>query len=280
MPAAAQFTPILPQHAIERCAATAFLTPAVPEKAFERAIDNISPALSSQGFVLQQPVMMGFQFGPGQQLAPIQGPAPHGMPRVFVSSNQTGTLTISPASIGWTSTAYVRWQPFIGEVERFLLPALNSMLDIVSVLAVKLEYWDRFVWTGDWDNFDAAKLLKRDSDLVSVAAARGGKQWHSHAGWFDREGQLRRLTNVNVDVSDMVNAANNGLIQPGVGIYSSLTEQANVFGYGTVDPKTLDDSFVVGRFEIQHLALKDILVHIITDEMANRIGLHPRTSSQ
>jgi uncharacterized protein (TIGR04255 family) len=269
------FSPVLSQHAIERCSASVGFQPQLPEKAFTRLIELAAKNLASQGFVAQQTLAFGVQIGPDGAFKQL---APTGAPRTFISPDQTGTITVTPDGIIWSSASYVRWQPFIGGFERFLIPVMDQFLETVSLSAAKLEYWDRFFWSGTWDDFSVAKLLNEKCEYVARSAAKRPKQWHSHAGWFDKEGDFRRLTNVHVDVAEMI-ASPDAVARPSVGIYSALTDQANVNGYGNTKDEDLNGAFAVERLEAQHLALKEILGHIITEEMANRIGLFSRTST-
>jgi len=270
-----QFAPVLPRHAIERCAASIAFTPSIPDKAFERLAQSAASSITAQGFTVAPTMAFGFQVTSDGQMTPLPQAS---APRNFTSKEQSNTITMTPDGIVWTTVNYVRWPPFIGEFERFVLPLLAELLQTVSIAAVKLEYWDRFIWSGDWDNFDVQKLIRAESPFVVEAAVARTKQWHSHAGWFDKEGSLRRLTNINVDVSEIVSAPPIPA-RPSVGIYSALTDQGNVPGYGQVDLTKLDGSFVIERLESQHLALKDILGHIVSDDMANRISLFSRKTA-
>jgi uncharacterized protein (TIGR04255 family) len=191
--------------------------------------------------------------------------------------DQSAALTISTDGLAWATSSYVRWQPFVGAVEKHVLPILREFINTVSIVAVKLEYWDRFLWPGTWNDFDVSKLLRAGSTFVAQEAATRTKQWHSHSGWFDKEGSFRRLTNVNVDLAEIIFDSTIAS-RPSVGIYSAMTDQANVPEYGKNDISSLNEGFVIDRLEHQHLALKDVLGHIITDEMATRIGLNPRKS--
>jgi len=274
-----QFNPILSQHAIERCAATVDFVPSLPAKAFLRLVEEAGERLSKQGFIPQPAVAnIGIEFTPA---GVRQVDAPVGLPRVFVSPHQSATIFISPEMLVWTSTSYVRWQPFIGSIERILLPLLNNFRDNVSINSAKLEYWDRFFWSGTWADFAVDCLLKKQSDFLAGAIRQAKREWHSHIGWFDAVGSLRRLTNVNIDIGQIVPGIQaddpNFVGRPSVGIYSCLLDQVNVPGYGSTSETELDERFVVARWEDQHLALKQILGHIITEEMANRIGLFSRT---
>jgi hypothetical protein len=99
----------------------------------------------------------------------------------------------------------VRWQPFVGSIERFVLAILAGYREIVSVNYVKLEYWDRFFWSGNWEDFAVDRLLKK-GDYVAARVYGTRREWHSHVGWFEPIGALRRLTNVNIDVGKLSQA--------------------------------------------------------------------------
>lgn len=271
-----EFSPILSRHAIERCAASVGFTPQLPLKAFERLKTKLTDALVLMGFSAQKTVQIGFSVGPDGTMTPA---SPSGLPIIFLSSNQTITITIGADGVVWTNTNYVRWQPYIGEFERIVLPLLEDYLDLVSISGVKLEYWDRFIWSGDWGNFDAKSLIKTGSRFVAQEAASKQKQWHSHTGWFEPEGAFRRLVNANVEVAEIVSDPTIAP-RPSIGIYTMITDQTNAEGYGTIDVSTLDRQFIIDRLENQHLALKGILGHIIEDSMANRIGLFSRNPNK
>jgi len=252
-------------------------TPAVPDKAFQRNADSAAADLTKMGFLQQGMSAVSFEFGPDGRVAPLAS-AVGSTPRILSRPDQTTALTIAPDHLVFATQSYVRWQPFIGDVERYAIPVISAMLEIVSIASVRLEYWDRFTWSGTWADFDVQKLLQPNCPYFAPEAARQAQQWHSHAGWFTKDGALRRLTNINIDVVDVVkDLAYQG--QPSVGIYSSLTDQPNVPGYETTEPPALDAKFIVDRLENQHLALKAILGHIIVDEMANRIGLDARKTA-
>lgn len=236
----------------------------------------MTDALVLMGFTAQKTVQIGFSFGPDGSMTST---TPEGLPITFLSNNQHVTLQIGADGVVWTNTNYVRWQPYIGEFERIVLPLLGDYLDLISISGVKLEYWDRFIWSGDWDNFDAKTLIKTGSRLVAQEAAAKRKQWHSHTGWFEQDGAFRRLVNANVEVSEIVTEPTIAP-RPSIGIYTMITDHANVAGYGPVDDSTLDRQFIIDRLENQHLALKDILGHIIDDSMANRIGLFSRNPNK
>ncbi len=266
------FDPILAQHAIERCAASVGLHPALPEKSHARLLERLSSSLMVTGFVEQPNLNLQIEVSPDGQFKQIS----NGMvPRSFISRDQSSVLTIAPDTLVWTTSSYVRWQPYVGGFERYLLPVLQQMLETVSMNAVKLEYWDRFFWTGTWDSFSVETLIRRDNEFAPVSAFKRPKEWHSHHGWFEKYKEFRRLTNVNIDVVE-IGTPPVGARRPSVGIYTSLTDHMNVVGYGNSQQQELNAEFAVGQLEDQHLALKHIFGHIVTAETATRIGLFSR----
>jgi uncharacterized protein (TIGR04255 family) len=266
------FAPISPNHAIERCTATVAFLPNLPDKSFIAIADESAQMLARLGFSAQQMMTLGFRVGPGGRVSPQE--APIAAPRVFQSATGGLAITISPQGVVFTTGSYVRWQPFIGELERLVIPMTAKFRSVVSVSAVRLEYWDRFVWAGDWTTFRARELIRDSSSYVAPAALTKDQPWHSHTGWFDRAtDKLRRLVNINIDVSELIRDPHLPA-QPSVGIYSSLMEQANVPDFVRTPDSELDDVFIVDRLEKQHVALKEILGDIIVEEMATRVSLN------
>jgi uncharacterized protein (TIGR04255 family) len=131
---------------------------------------------------------------------------------------------------------------------------------------IQLEYWDRFNWSGTWDDFDASLLLRKDSVFVVPGWRSWRRQWHSHAGWFEPVDNLRRLTNINVDVGEVPVA------RPSVVVYTTLQDHIGIQGYGETDP-ALDQRFVLDRLDVLHGGLKALLGTVITEEIVERIGL-------
>ncbi len=130
------------------------------------------------------------------------------------------------------------------------------------------------MWSGDWDDFEVLDLLRQDSGMLPQQTSSFKREWHSHTGWFSAEGDLRRLTNVNIDVVKAVSPL--GDARPSVGIYTSLRDEANAEGYPELDTELLDRNFIFKQFEALHLASKRSLSQVISQSMAQRINLYPR----
>src|ERR1700722_1706553 len=123
-PASLQFEPILAQHAIERCSAAVGFAPILPEKSFGRVIAMVTDRLVSMGFVVQPGPQIGLEFNAQGQVRSIDPRAHGGAPRLFIAPQHSMQVVISVNEIALMNTSYVRWQPFIGSFERFMLPII------------------------------------------------------------------------------------------------------------------------------------------------------------
>jgi hypothetical protein len=259
-----RFDPLFPAHAIERCAATVAFRENLPEKAFARLIAGINEAFARKGLKAAEPPQLAFNIDFGS--VKFTGPPPSTQPRMFALPDGSANLFIAPNHVIWQNTRYVRWAPFVGQFLDLARSTIAGFLDSVSLASVRLEYWDRFNWTGTWDDFDVEQLIRREADAVARGWAKWPKQWHSHSGWFEKVEDFRRLINVNVDIGEWAG-------HPSVLIYTTIQDDPNVPGYGQTDPDSLDENFVFGRFEAIHYDLKDQLAEVIQDAMVSRISL-------
>jgi len=270
MPDRPTFEPLFPAHAIERCAVTVVFRENLPEKTFSRAVAGASSAFSKKGLKPAEspPAAFSIDMASGKV-----GPPVGAQPRMFALPDGSANLLVGPNLITWQNTRYVTWSPFIGQFRDLAIPAISEFLENVSLASVRLEYWDRFNWTGTWDDFDAKQLIRIDAANVLRDWSRWRRQWHSHAGWFEQVGSLRRLSNVNVDIGEWAG------VRPSVLIYTMMQDETNIPGYGESDPTSLNQDFVFERLETIHRDLKALLGTVITDSMAARISLNKEATS-
>ncbi|WP_238272746.1 hypothetical protein, partial [Methylobacterium cerastii] len=193
-----RFEPIYPAHAIERCSATVGFGEPITEKLLQKIRTKAGPLFSQLQMGAQVQSQLSFEIDPQSGVAT---PKQSGFGAI-VYSNMDRSLNciITPMALVWNNARYVRWQPFIGQMEQTIPPLLSIINDAVNITNIKLEYLDRFYWTGDWDNFDSKKLLRSDRGSWAETANRGRREWHSHAGWFETISEnSRRLMNINID---------------------------------------------------------------------------------
>ncbi|MBA9069890.1 uncharacterized protein (TIGR04255 family) [Methylobacterium sp. RAS18] len=266
-----EFIPILPAHAIERCGISVLFDQPLPEKIYTRLRDSAVEALRKVGLAAQQQQGLSIMFDTQTGNITPQITSALG-PTQFVSNDGAAQLFYAPNSLVWHTNRYIRWDPFISQFESVTSFLLDNFLQSVSLASIQIEYWDRFLWTGKWNSIAYEKLLDANAP-VSRPPAQSVKEWHSHAGWFERSDGLRRLINVNVDASDY--AAPTQDLVPSVGIYTMLRDEMNAPGFQRVTPEEQSPTYLMDRLEKMHVASKNVLASTITGAMKDRIGLFP-----
>jgi uncharacterized protein (TIGR04255 family) len=263
-----EFQPIFPAHAIERCSATILFDQPLPAKLFERVRSAEDKRLRDLGLV-SGPEAIGFAFDlQTGRVVPVEGNA---KPIPYRTLDQSITITILNTQVSLISTRYVRWAQFVAGLSKYLFPTISIFSETISVLAVQLEYADRFFWTGTWNDFDSGKLLNKESDLFAARMGEVKEQWHSHAGWFeDFEPHIKRLINVNIDVVNAQVPTTPG-VRPSVGISTSIrdaseTSRAQSSGW-------IPEEGILGILDRQHVDLKQILRGLLVAEISKKIGL-------
>jgi uncharacterized protein (TIGR04255 family) len=174
--------------------------------------------------------------------------------------------------IVWQNARYVRWAPYIGQFREITSSVIAEFLELVSVSAIKLEYWDRFNWTGTWTDFDASHLIRPSAMGVANGWQQWRLQWHSHSGWFEQIDGYRRLINVNIDLIEQMG-------KPSVLVATLMQDEPRAPEYGSEDATPLDEKYIFTKLELLHRDLKQVLASVLTDDMINRISLNAELSS-
>ncbi|HKQ44911.1 MAG TPA: TIGR04255 family protein [Rhizomicrobium sp.] len=258
------FDPISSPHSIERCAATITFSENIPEKLARTLVADLSKALPKG---VSRAATKAFKFDVATGVVTTEGDIGE-IPATFKAADGLTQFAFAPNFISWNTQRYVRWKPFLGQLDEFFGSVLEGILGSVSPQSVRLEYADRFNWAGDWTNFDVNTLIKANSPYVAPRARASDRQWHTHCGWFEKVEPFRRLTNVAVEVADLV-----GPLTPTVGILTMMQDETNVAGFGNTSSDELNREFIVDRLEDLHQGLKKLLTDIIVPAMAQKIGL-------
>jgi uncharacterized protein (TIGR04255 family) len=264
------FDPLYEGHAIERCSATVALPQPLPPKLFSALRERHAPAFRSAGLEMLNTQAVGVHVdlvtGRVSSRAPIAGAGPF----TFVTPDKSAALAVNPNAVTWQTSRYIRWAQFEAQLEKVVFPILQSFLEAASASLVRLDYIDRFLWRGDWDNFSVSRLLQQENGFVTAAAHRAKREWHTHTGWLELNSDTRRVVNINVDVTTF--AKPDGTAVPSVSVLSLLQDE-------TLDPQSESGPFattdgVTALLRKQHEDLKGLLRETISSEMAGRIGLN------
>lgn len=260
-----EFRPLYSAHAIEKCAVSVTFNGALPEKMFSNFIREISMHLEALGLKRQASnpaYTLDTASGRIVTVADDYGPA------TFVSNDGVIELFIVPNSFTFTTQRYVRWASFLNSFHAITAAVLSWFDSAVSVNSLRLEYWDRFIWTGEWDDFDLQKLLKKDTDVLAQRIFASGREAHCHTGWFEYAGTERRLFNVNVDLVALGTPHNPTRLDPSVGIYILVQDQSDV-----ENVKKFADVNLIERLGNLHAVSKTQMAALLQPNVAKRIGL-------
>ncbi len=246
---------------------------AIPGKAFQRVLERADSSFRNAGLEgisgvgARGGAAVGFQvdLSTGKTTS-ISGPPP----AIFSTADRATQFIVTPNSLTARTARYIRWEPFAGQIEELVLPLVDLYAEIAAIQHVQVDYVDRFLWSGSWDNFEWRELLRDDGNFVpgKLAGVRG--PWHCHSGWIEAVDGGQRLINVNIDLGDF--ARSGGISVPSVGILTLMRDDV----IGTLPgptPRYEDGASVQVGLEELHNDLKTLFAQIIVDAMAERIGL-------
>lgn len=265
MPENAHFEPILKTHAVERCGVVVLFDGELPEKSYARVLDTAQRRLPHQNYTAARAAM---SFKIHAATGAVDRNIDEGA-SVYNLTDGGFTIDIQRNMIGFQTTKYVRWKPFIGKFRQGIEEICDQYLQSVNVLALQLDYNDKFFWTGSWDDFDYRLALNEKSGFISSAPHRSTREWHSHSGWFDFSNEIRRLVNFNIAVVEAINGVK---VMPAIDIFSMIQDQVKG-GSRFANEAFKDSSAIISRLDGMHDAAKDLLSEALTQSMSEQIRL-------
>lgn len=180
-------------------------------------------------------------------------------------------LALQRAVMRYETSAYTRWFAVQERASSLFTKVVQHYLNAVPILGVAVEYVDRFDADPASAAPDAGVVIKEDSPLIARRAFNRYHPWHSHAGWFDvPDEKTKRLVNVDVDVTDAQPAPE---VRRAIQIRTSMTDFFNQSGFAPLSAQDAEWAFLVGRFDVLHDQLKELLSTVLTEGAAGRISL-------
>ena len=278
-------------NAIERVSLTFQFGEPVPKRTWHETLDEVSQRLPEMGFRTRidmegdAPVSGQNPFGLVAGLRLVMGPggltASHGdlgPVRIFKlldGSQIREEISFRRDQITYSVYQYDRWNDLRNRVFAALNTTVETLLRTVELNIIKLEYWDRFTFTGSTDNAAYKELLRSESRHLPRFFTETPSLWHSHVGYFLPANQeIKRLINLNVDVADIPlpiqpePAPSQPEVQRSVGIYSLAQDQIDA----AVSPTSGGQIFSL--LDDLHAALKKVFADVITPEAADLISLN------
>ena len=165
---------------------------------------------------------------------------------------------------------YERWEAMRRDSVRYLRSVLSLLpLNANPVMALSLQFVDRYAFNGTLENANARLLLNDGNQYVAEHCFSAGPLWHCHTGWFDDHANGRILNHLNisstvVDLSPTVTIDHNAVFQ-----FGSPRQTVDSLFNSPSD----DTAGLCPVLDKLHDSNKAILTALLTQEMQSRIGL-------
>jgi uncharacterized protein (TIGR04255 family) len=183
-------------------------------------------------------------------------------------------LVVDRQSVVFRSRRYERWNQFKHMLFELVPPVLDALLGSTAAQSARLEYRDRFTYSGNSSDAPTEELLRKGSPYIAQHVFDAGQLWHSHTGMFvQSEGVTRRLIQIAIDATDIEPAEEDG-VRRSVAIMTGVQDDFRGAGIQAEDDQ--DRDMIMGRFESLHDCSKEFFRKLITDDVATRIGLGPK----
>ena len=279
-------------HAIERVAVVFQFAEAIPSKAWSALISAADAEMLKSGFLVSPIHANHIQFtipplaqqgGNVGLMVMGQEHAGEAFPQNRHFQMARGgeiqeDVTLNRTHFVYQIPVYSRWNPFRDRLMGLLSAHLEAVLPLIALQAIKLEYWDRFVFDGPREQADYSELLRAGSRLVPGLPTDMTELWHSHVGFFAPKGDyVKRLMHLNIDVMDVpdMNQQTSGQapeMKRSVGIYSMAQDQ---FDHTTSPANTTS---ILPKLNDMHKKLKDVLADVLTEDAATKINLNSQSA--
>lgn len=276
--------PIREAHSIESVAAVV----AFPSPLNDTMLRKVLRAVDARADKLRLPTretITGFQFniGPAGPLMPVTPTVDHApMMGVVFKRNEiesVGSVTTTVAAeefqIGrqalvYNTVRYDRWRLYQERLEELLTPTLTAALAGANVAHLRLEYRDRFIFSGEPVSASTSELLRQGCNLIAPHVFSQSGLWHSHTGMFvPAEGTQKRLVQILIDAND-VTVADNPAVRRSISVVTGVQDFFEVEGAEVMDQ---DASVLVAQFAKLHDASKELFKDMLTEAARKRVGL-------
>jgi uncharacterized protein (TIGR04255 family) len=272
------FLPVAGRNAIDNCVLNVRF-PHQPDQATLGAIraeaariaqENDLP--SSQQVMVAQ-LFVGAPASPFSPISPNQPQAASVFQRYAPDGKVVAEFRCDPQGISLQTRLYESWDNLLAWVEKTILVILPFyMRAIPAILGVSLQYDDIFYANFSENPPSAFELFREDTKWVTLHDRKSEQQWHSHFGmFFLQSSQQRELVNVNVNVSDLVEAA--GSWRRNVALTFLVSEAFDIPGEM---PLILDrenaGAAVLELFRKAHDRQRQILEEVLADAYLVEIG--------
>lgn len=276
--------PIIGRRANERASVLIALHEALPSKRWERLSEALSLDLRQRGFDAigvgeggpVTPGNIGFQIimGSGPMTSLADPP-----PLVFRRHEEDGvgeTITVDRNGMRHVVEAPKTIADVAERVGGAMSAYLNTAHDLVSVQFVTLEVWGRFKGEAATGGADLYEVLNQKSTHLPAFVPHRNDLWHCHVGYFlPQPNGLRRLVNLNVDITDLPTTAPTGgsgeppisLMAKACGVYEMVRAEFRP------DEPAMDGDLLLSTLSDLNATSTDVLKDVLTADAVSAMAL-------
>ncbi|MEP5730193.1 MAG: TIGR04255 family protein [Sulfitobacter sp.] len=171
-------------------------------------------------------------------------------------------ISLENGVLSFESSQYTNWTAF---VERVLLATEGIVAEMSTyddMVALALEYYDRFIYVGEPKKADPLEIFDLDTKLIPAEALADGNMWHIHRGWFEASGGGKLLVNQNLDAQD------GEFDRKPARSIAIMTKVEARNGMHELTPATVSDSLTV-----MHDRSKEVLKDVLLPKTVEMIGM-------
>jgi uncharacterized protein (TIGR04255 family) len=204
--------------------------------------------------------------------------------RINPDGTMSWMLRTTSNSISVHCLNYTRWNEVWEKARNFLHIAFNQ-IGVSSNLfsSVGLQYIDRFEFIGNPSDYNSELLLKR-SDYVHNKAFCSAERWHCNIGWFDKFDEQSNNDNFKFECLNQLDLVSGyGQVSGSKRIMVTIShnqvislldsnDDIDVLSFGG-DAPSQEDSLLNKTFAKLHQNNKQLLLDILTDDIAKQINL-------
>lgn len=183
-------------------------------------------------------------------------------------------LRLERSRIVFTVGKYTNWMEIWPKAERHLQQAMELVPEGNIIVSYASEYLDLFKAKGDYESFEANKILRRDSRLIPQHVFERRENFHFHTGYFEvfeTPSENRVLTRINVDLRD---SADDEVRDMSILLFHQLVPSRKSEEYNQQSHETFL-ARGLKNFKLLHDLDKKVLLELLNDDMAQRIKLLP-----
>lgn len=181
-------------------------------------------------------------------------------------------ITLERDNLSVIRADYTNWESIWKEVSDIFSLLLPSALERHDILAFHLQYQDRFRWLGERNDFRAEHVFRSGNPYLAPHVFEVDDLWHCYHGYFENLTEPQEHQQLTVIEAQALAPPEETVfaqlqINHRVTPKEGLSDQEAIMGKG--DSKGLLDAYM----NIMHDANKQVLRHLLNDEMCDVIGL-------